>query len=113
MKNIDFLKKDSNSMQYCRKLQKYFIDTINKKYQLDNPKYHFHLFIMDDLICEKKFWYKLNLIWYDRKYDRWYDLKDKFVIDWYNPFYLFDKACEFIEENKHLFLNPYYNENNG
>lgn len=109
MINIERLKKDAKSMQFNRKLQKYFMDEINKKYHLDDDKYHYHLFLIDDLICEKKFWYKLNLIWFWKKYDRWYDLEDKFVMEWYNPLYLFNKACEFIENNKDLFLNPYKN----
>lgn len=108
MKNIDLLKKESNSMQYCRNMQKKFMDYIDRKLDMNNPKYHYHLFLMDDICIYPKFWFRINLLWYWKKYSWWYDLEDKLVLEWNDLKELFKKVLDFIENNKDKFLNPYY-----
>ena len=94
----------AKSTQNLIQLQEKFIDYIERKFDFKNQKYYFDLFLLDDICFKTKFWFKISLLWYWKK---WF-LENKFVIEWKDIKDLFLKVLDFVENNKEQFINPFY-----
>jgi hypothetical protein len=102
-----------NIQHYIEKKIDRIFKTTNKIDDLWRSKYYYSLFLEDDLIYEDKFWYRIEISWLWKSMDWNYYLIEKKRFQWNNLISLYSQVIDYFNDSLYLYLNPYYNENNG
>lgn len=79
-------------------------EKIEEKLNLKDKKTFIQLNLIDDICMYPKFWFKISLLGFGKKYRRWYDLREKFIITWYDLIELYNKTYDFVKNNTDLFI---------